>query len=448
MKNRNIILAIFTSLSFGAFAQQLPLYSQYTSLPYLYNPSMVGVSGDVNASLLHRTQWKGIPGAPVTSVFTCEGAIQEKNMGLGLTVLNDNTDISQRVGAYGLYSYHLKINEDQKVLFGLSFGVMNQRIDFSRAIVKDANDPFMTYKTAQRKTYLDATLGATYMWKTLEVGICVPQLIGSKVNYLGTNSSSYYYQSRHYMMSLKYTFDVDKEKGMTVYPLVMLRYAKGAPFQFDVNGVFDWKKRGWAGLCYKHGYAVGVNIGFRVNNSLRAGYAFDYSINSVKNFIGGAHEFFLGYTFGSKNGKSDLTSTGNYDSLINEVTAKNTKQQEEIDKLNEELKKLKEHRDSVRTFIANNPDVKKANVTDFKTEGGSSIKKGMYVVVGAYKSLDNATKDKDFNKEFYKEADLIFNPARGLHYVYVLTSTDIEAANDVLQVIKKKYPDAWIYLLE
>ena len=33
-----------------------------------------------------------------------------------------------------------------------------------------------------------------------------------------------------------------KEKEITAYPLVMFRYVKNAPFQYDINGVIDWKK--------------------------------------------------------------------------------------------------------------------------------------------------------------------------------------------------------------
>ena len=64
-------------------AQQLPLYSQYYAIPFLTNPSLAGNTDFVNASLIHKSMWKDIPGAPVTSAFTIEGPIAEKNIGLG-----------------------------------------------------------------------------------------------------------------------------------------------------------------------------------------------------------------------------------------------------------------------------------------------------------------------------------------------------------------------------
>lgn len=450
MKAKKIFLAVASLLALGGAAQQLPLYSQYTILPYLYNPALVGFSGEVNSSLMHRSQWKGIPGAPVTSVFTTEGAIQEKNMGIGLTVFNDNTDIIQRLGFYGMYSYHLKLNDDQKLLFGLSFGVQNQRIDFTRAVIKDDGDPYLMFKTAQRKTFLDATLGVTYMWKTLEVGLAVPQLIGNQVEYNNTTGSSWFYNTQHYLFTAKYSYMFNEEKGMSVYPLVLLRYAKGSPFQYDINAVFDWAKRGWAGLCYKSNYAVGVNVGFRVNNSLRAGYAYDYSINSVKNFIGGAHEFFLGYTFGGrKESEEPFTppTAGVSDSVIKELSAINEKQTEEINKLKTEVEELRMKQDSVKLAISQ-PPVEIVKAEEFKTESGAAVSKGFYVVIGAFKNVSNAENLKSAIAGKYPNADLFFNKNRGFHYVYVFKSDSLKSAEEVELEMQKQYPDAWIFDLE
>ena len=53
----------------GARAQQIPLYHQYQVAPLIFNPAFAGQDTTVNASLIHRTQWKGMVGAPQTSAF-------------------------------------------------------------------------------------------------------------------------------------------------------------------------------------------------------------------------------------------------------------------------------------------------------------------------------------------------------------------------------------------
>lgn len=453
---KNIFISLFTGICLVASAQQLPLYNQYTSLPYLYNPSMVGYQGGINTSLLHRSQWKGIPGAPVTSVLTAEGPVQEKNIGLGVTMFNDATDIVQKTGFYTAYSYKLKIDEDNKVLFGLALGVLNNRIDFSRSIVSDQNDPLLMNRQNQHKTVFDATLGATYVWKTLEVGIAVPQLLGNKVAFLNTNSSSYYYMSRHFVFSAKYTYEIDKNKGMSVYPLVLVRYAKNAPVQYDINAVFDWEKIGWAALCYRSNYAVGINLGVRLNKTLKAGYAFDWTINTVKNYAGGAHELLLGYTFGGREEKAPNTEMASMaddrkvDSLYNVLQTANNTQQTEIDRLNAEVKKLKSE-DSLRNaknIAVSGNDVLNADVNAYKTESGGNIPSGFYVVVGAFKNLANAEKVKASVTGKYSETSLFYNKEKQLHYVYVIIGESQETAQEALLIVKKQFPGSWIFNMQ
>ncbi len=300
MKNILYTIAICICIT-NVSAQQLPLYSQYTQIPLLYNPAYAGIDTMINASLVHRSQWKGIPGAPVTSAVVIDGPVRVKNLGIGGLIYNDVTDITSQIGAYSIYSYKVKLKEEHHLFFGLSLGVLSNRIDLTKAVVNDANDPFITSNSFQRTTTFDGNFGVNYIWKGLHAGLSVPHLFGNKMQYVNTQASSYYRLSRHYMLSLKYTFDINKEKGMKIYPLVMLRYAKGAPFQFDVNAIFDWEKYGWLGVSYRHGYAVGVNLGIHLKNNIKAGYTYDIAINRISKYIGGAHELFIGYTFGRKN---------------------------------------------------------------------------------------------------------------------------------------------------
>ena len=448
---RNIFFLILLVNALMVTAQQLPLYTQYSSIPYLYNPAFAGSRDEVNASLLHRNQWKGVAGAPTTSLFSLEGPVPVENIGIAGTVFQDVTAITQRTGFYTSYSYKLKINDDQKLLLGASVGFLQQRIDLSSSIIHDENDPMLLNRDNLRKNVADATFGVAYIWKSLEAGLAIPQLTGSKIQYSGTGASSYYYMARHFLTSIKYTFIINEDQGMTAYPLVLIRYVKGAPVQYDINGYFDWKKYGWAGITYRSGYAIGLNLGFRVNNSLRAGYAYDYSINSVKNYIEGSHEFFLGYTFGrapSKDYQANETSTKDRDSLMEILRISDEKHMEEIIRLKESIALLKKENDSTHKLLSELPGMQFAKATDFKTEDGKAIEKGFYVVVGAFKNLLNAETAQKINKKKYPKTDILYNKSRGFHYVYVISSKDANAAEEVLKEVIKQYSDAWIFDME
>ncbi|MFN5183490.1 MAG: PorP/SprF family type IX secretion system membrane protein [Bacteroidota bacterium] len=444
------LLTFFFALFLNGFAQQLPLYSQYSVIGYLYNPALAGTDENVNAGLLHRNQWKGIPGAPTTSLFSLEGPVAAKNIGMAGTIFQDVTDIIQRVGAYSSYSYKIRINDDQKVLLGASLGFIQQRIDLSKAIIKDENDPMLIYRNNLRSNLVDATFGAIYNWKALEVGFSIPQLLGNKVEFVNTDASSYFYMSRHILFSAKYSFDIVKEQEMKLYPLVLVRYVKGSPVQYDINAVFDWKKYGWASITYRSNYAIGINLGFRVNNVLRAGYAYDYSINPLKNYASGSHEFFLGYTFGKRTQENvlDNKTTAQKDSIIDNLVKSDQKRKEEIEELKNNIDKLKLQHDSINKLIKDFPGMQIAKAADFKKEDGTSISKGFYVVIGAFKNVGNAENARSAVISKYPETTLFFNSNRGFHYVYVLKTSNPETAEEVLKAIQDKYNDAWIFDLE
>ena len=61
------------------------------------------------------------------------------------------------------YSYKLKINDDNNLYFGLALGVINNKIDFSKAVVRDGADPYL-FSTAQTKTAFSADFGLGYTY--------------------------------------------------------------------------------------------------------------------------------------------------------------------------------------------------------------------------------------------------------------------------------------------
>jgi type IX secretion system PorP/SprF family membrane protein len=306
---------LLTGLVIGAItgivsAQQLPLYSQYYFNTFLVNPATTGVNNETNAFLVHRSQFSGISGGPVTNAFTLDGFMDDKNIGLGFSVFNDVQDITERLGIYTSYAYRLKINEDQAIRFGLSVGFLDNRIDFSKAIVKDANDP-MVMGQIERKSSLDANVGVSYNWKELRVGFSVPQLIGQRVKFSNYDANTYYQLNRHYTASVNYKWVFNEDQQLALEPMVMVRFMPHTPFQYDINALGSWKNMLWVGVSYRSNYAVGVNARVKLFGNLSAGYAYDIIITPLKTSAGVSHEFMLGYKFGQMS--SGGTSSGGHE---------------------------------------------------------------------------------------------------------------------------------------
>ncbi|MGB3946447.1 MAG: PorP/SprF family type IX secretion system membrane protein [Bacteroidia bacterium] len=281
------------------YAQQLSFSSQYYSNPFVLNPALTGNTTTINAFITHRSQWVSVPGSPQTSYITADGPLDQKNLGLGIKIYTFTTDILSRLGAFATYSYKIKLNETSNLNLGLGMGMLDNKIDYAKALVNDVNDPFLLQQQ-QSKAVFSADFGVLYTMKGIELGFAVPQVLANKIKYGNlTGADSYYNLSRHYQGTIKYKVDLVKAKGITAYPLIMFRSVGGAPLQFDVNAVVDWKKTGWFGITYHSSYALAVSAGLRYKN-LSIGYAYDIGMSKIKTYTGGSTEFLLGYTFNKK----------------------------------------------------------------------------------------------------------------------------------------------------
>ncbi len=460
---KNSIIKFLLLLSAGpAIAQQVPLSSQYYNNQFITNPALTGTKQDVNAFLTHRSQWTGVSGAPQTSYLTVDGPIQAKNIGLGLNLNADNTDIISRMSAFVNYSYKVKIAEDNNLFFGVALGIINTKIDFSKAVVRDKNDPVLNWGN-QSKAVFSADFGLAYQVKKFEIGVAVPQVFGNSIKYTnGDGKNTYYNLERSYQASLKYIFDVVKEKEITIYPLLMGRYFESSIFQYDANLVLDWKKVGWVAATYHSNNALAVSAGIRFKG-LSVGYAYDFGITSTTSNIGPSSELLLGFSFGKVKDtyaeeearKTDGTET-NYDLELQNLKIKADTNDAEVKRLKAELDQMKTERLMIRDSSSKTRSV---NLTEslmrtstsntFVDENGLTIMGGYYVIIGSFNNKENATKFKQSNLiKGYNSTQIIQNGTTKTYYVYAIRFDKQAEAETNMVKYKTEYKDAWILKLE
>lgn len=295
---KRTLIIVFCSIFIGiqVYSQQLSFSSQYYTNPFVTNPAFTGNTSTINSFITHRSQWISIPGSPQTSCLTVDGPLDIKNIGLGLKLYSYAAELLTTSGAFATYSYKLKLNEVSNLNLGLSMGLLHNKINYEKAKVYDANDPFVLQQQQSKATF-STDFGLLYTNKQIEAGFAIPQILANKIKYGSIDGTdSYYRVTRHYQGSFKYVMDISKKKGITAYPLVMFRSAKGAPFQYDINAVVDWKKNGWLGVTYHSNYAIALSAGLRYK-SLCIGYAYDLGITKTRTSAGRSMEFLLGYNY-------------------------------------------------------------------------------------------------------------------------------------------------------
>lgn len=458
MKKILVTITLTAIISSGLFAQQLPLFSQYFYNRFLYNPAFTGVESKANAFLIHRSQWRDIPGSPVTYALTVDGPALKNKIGIGLSLFNDKMDIFNRSGLYTSYSYRFTLADGHDLTLGLSAGVIDNKIDFSNAFAKDANDPLLFDQT-QRKVTVDGNFGIAYMWQDLKVGISMPQLFGNKINYIETNTNVYTTLKRHLIAGVSYDVTISESAEIEFLPSVMVRYVKGAPVQFDINANFAWKDMLRAGFSYRFGYAVGFNIGTKLNDNLTAGYTYELVVSPIGNYSGGGHEVMLGFSFGgnssglsndeieSMNNRMDQLENSN-DSLAIELNKKDQQHDEEIEKLNEEIEILKLENGGINDQGVNqdNKGVRQEKVSDFTDLNGNPVPAGFYVIMGAFKNKENAI---NVQKQFEtKYESVVLYKQNDLFYINVFYTTNEAQALTFAELQRETQPDVWVFELK
>lgn len=159
-------------------AQLVPMASQYYENEYLGNPAFAGIKTGIRANLTSRNQWKSLPGSPSTHSLSADYHLENVSngkVGTGLNIYSDKAGLIRRTRVMASYAYHLPLNADnQKIHFGLSLGVMNERLDYD-AMVGDPTD-ISAERFNQRKSYLDGDFGIAYMQDRLTIQGALPNM--------------------------------------------------------------------------------------------------------------------------------------------------------------------------------------------------------------------------------------------------------------------------------
>ena len=297
-KQTIVIIAILwlVALATTLRAQQETQHSMYFFNPVLLNPAYAGSQEAIQVTGTARDQWTGLKGAPKTQVLSIHSPLKIENIGLGLTVLNDQLGVTKNTGVYADMAYSIKVNKKNNRLdFGLKAGVDFLRQDFSNLRVNDNTDELYTEGFNYRKNLFNVGAGIYYYGKRHYLGVSTPRLVKNKIN---VNVDQKALQENHY-----YAFGgivIQLNPAINMRPSFIVKYVNNAPLSIEGNLSFLFYDKIWIGAMYRHEAATGLNIMYNVSQNLRIGYAYDYQLTSLQKFSQGSHEIMLSYDLRSK----------------------------------------------------------------------------------------------------------------------------------------------------
>jgi type IX secretion system PorP/SprF family membrane protein len=278
-----------------SIAQQELQVSQYMFNGMLLNPAYAGTHDYFSASLLHRSQWVNLDGAPSTQVFAIDGPIANKRMGVGLVVTNDQIGISSQLDVAANFAYHLPLGPGD-LSFGVKAGLAMYSADLGDVTIWDNQDAVYSPNNIQNEMVTKFGFGTYYHTEKFYAGISIPVIYSLDDNILPEISSQDTYFTQHYYLNVGGVIDLGP--ALAFKPSTLVKFLPGAPIELDLNANFLLYERLWLGLGYRTQDAMIGMIEYNISPQLRIGYAYDYTLTDIQDYSAGSHEIMLGFDFG------------------------------------------------------------------------------------------------------------------------------------------------------
>lgn len=286
MKNQYIILVLFFA-QFACFAQQDSQYTQYMYNTVNVNPAYAGSRDSFTVFLLHRNQWVGLDGAPVTNNVSLNTPLGDSNFGIGLSFVNDRIGPVDENTISADLAYFIQISQNYKLSVGLKGTANLFNLDVNKLTINNSNDP--QFQNLDTKFSPNIGAGAYLFSDKTYFGISVPNFF--ETYHYNDNDIKVTQERMHFYLIGGHIFDISS--NVKFKPAFLVKAVEGAPLQADFTGNFLLYDKFTLGAAYRWGSAVSGLVGFQISNSIFAGYGYDLETTKLSNYNSGSHEIFL-----------------------------------------------------------------------------------------------------------------------------------------------------------
>ncbi len=296
---KNIICAAILLAGVSTMAQQDPNRSFYRYNMNLINPAYAGANTGTEVSnakvaseigLNFRSQWLGVAGAPETqSIFF--GTPMGKNVGLGVSIINDQTFIENQTSLTIDFSYKLSINDETDLFLGIKAGANSYNANtVGLETFGIGSDASLTNLNGGFKPNVGA--GAYLRGEDYFVSLSIPNIISTErleedngIATLGASRSHAY---------LGFGYDFSLGGNLKFKPSALARYVEAAPLSLDITAGFNFNEKIELGTSYRINEGFGGYALFNITPWADLGYAYEAAFeNLVSSGDQGTHEIFM-----------------------------------------------------------------------------------------------------------------------------------------------------------
>ncbi|MDG1278062.1 MAG: type IX secretion system membrane protein PorP/SprF [Algoriphagus sp.] len=284
----------FTSLR----AQQDAQFTQYMYNGMYYNPAFAGKDGGYRFSALHRSQWlnystsSGQGGAPITQLITAQGSLDGKNIGYGLTIVNDQIGPTGNLEINLQGAYHKKLKR-ATLSFGAYAGFFSSAIDYGELIVVN---PEPNLPNSGKESQINLNFGAGLLFDRGDyyLGLSSRHLNEPAFDF---GDGAYANQLRNHSYLL-FGYRFRPVGQLRIEPSFLLKSVSFNNFSYEVSVIATHQNRISGGIGFRGEESISLIMGYSLlrDNSLKLGYSFDLVFGGLEAKAPTSHELLLRYS--------------------------------------------------------------------------------------------------------------------------------------------------------
>ena len=318
-------------------AQQDPMFTKYMFNSLAFNPAYAGTKDYLSATAIVRDQWiswdKGRDsdggGAPMTYALSVHSPFQER-VGLGGYLSQDRIGASAFTELELSYAYKLPVSEELTLSLGLQGGITHHSFDFSGLRFRDPADIDVAFNDQAGQSWMpNAGAGAYVFSEKFYAGASIPRLFESRLreveNQTTEGSIAGARNYRHLYVMTGGAIELGS-KDLVLKPSLLVKgvgwlgdFAASSqsvatvrtPTEFDIDVSLLFNQTLWIGASFRSTLdfvfqgesshdSADLWAAFYLENGMRIGLAYDYSLTELQRFGNGSAELMIGYDLNFK----------------------------------------------------------------------------------------------------------------------------------------------------
>lgn len=316
MRNLALTLLLVAGVFSISVGQVFVQNTMYNYNRFVYNPAaaglgQLGMEEGMNLTLLGRSQWLGVDGAPNMSTVAFHSPIQGASSGLGGYIIADQIGPLITTGVNAAYAYHLELGSGRNVLsIGVNGGMLQKSVS-ADWVYFGVDDPLVPRGGYQASTIVPS-LGAGVQFAGVARGTKDSYFIGlsgqdllepSLEELLVTSVGEESNVPRSFFLTAGYSYQLNAKSSLE--PQVFVRTEGTFPPQVDASLYWRYKPVVFGGSYRFFSDSFSAILGVNVLDRTFIAYSYDYTLNSLNTLRDiSSHELIISFTFPTSGGSS------------------------------------------------------------------------------------------------------------------------------------------------